>query len=146
MTSQLILGFFVVSLTMAAAAGFIVVAIRVLRLSRPWLSLPPHDYKTIIVLTAVSIWLLVANVVGVWMWALAFVWLDLCATLEAAVYFSFATLTTLGYGDVTLPKQWRILSGICAANGLLLFGLSAAFLFELFRRLHTRSFENQDDG
>ena len=95
MTSQLILGFFVVSLTMAAAAGFIVVAIYILRQSRPWLSLPPHDYKTIVVLTAVSLWLLVANVVGVWMWAIAFLWLELFATLEAAVYFSFATLTTL---------------------------------------------------
>jgi len=87
----------------------------------------------------------VANVVGVWLWAVAFLWLDLFATLEAAVYFSFATLTTLGYGDVTLPKDWRVLSGICAANGLLLFGLSAAILFELFRRLHSRQFGDHEE-
>jgi hypothetical protein len=27
--------------------------------------------------------------------------------LETALYFSFVTFTTLGYGDVTLPPDWR---------------------------------------
>ncbi|MGH1483591.1 MAG: ion channel, partial [Geminicoccales bacterium] len=44
-------------------------------------------------------------------------------------------LTARGYGDITLNESWRILSALCAANGLLLFGFSTAFLVELMRRL-----------
>ena len=37
--------------------------------------------------------------------------------------------TTLGYGDIVLPKPWRSLGPISAINGLLTFGCSTAFLF-----------------
>ena len=55
-------------------------------------------------------------------------------TLEAAVYFSFVTFTTLGYGDITLSESWRILSGIEAMNGILLVGWSTAVLFAAVQR------------
>jgi hypothetical protein len=52
------------------------------------------------------------------------------------------SFTTLGFGDVTLPHDWRLLSGIIAANGLILFGLNTAFLIEILNRLFLRN----DDG
>ena len=51
------------------------------------------------------------------------------ADFEAAVYFSFVTLTTLGYGDITLTEGYRLLSGIQALNGILLVGWSTALMF-----------------
>ncbi len=68
------------------------------------------------------------------------------AGLEPAVYFSLVTFTTLGYGDITLGEDWRILSALCAANGLLLFGFSTAFLVELMRRLQQRPDQVDADG
>ena len=54
---------------------------------------------------------------------------------ERAVYFSIVTFTTLGYGDITLPyEEWRILSGVEALNGILLFGWTTAFLFAVVQR------------
>jgi hypothetical protein len=134
--SQLLIGSVIVSFAVAVAAVFIGIAVRILRRVGPWLAAPPHAYKTMVALICVSHWLLAAITVNVWMWAAAFIGLGLFDTFEAALYFSAVTLTTLGYGDITLPAQWRLLSGICAANGLLLFGLCAAFVFELFARLH----------
>ena len=136
MVSHLLIGSAIVSLTVAAAAAFIGGAIQILGRVGPWLATPPHAYKTIIALIGVSLWLLTAITISVWMWAAAFMGLDLFKELEPALYFSVVTLTTLGFGDITLPVQWRLLAGICAANGLLLFGLCAAFLFEFFARLH----------
>ena len=52
-------------------------------------------------------------------------------TFPEALYFSFITFTTLGYGDVTIHGDWRLLSGIEAMNGILLFGWSTAMLFAL---------------
>jgi hypothetical protein len=55
-------------------------------------------------------------------------------TFEEAIYFSFVTFTTLGYGDITLPEIWRILSGFEALNGVLLIGWSTAMLFAVVQR------------
>ena len=55
-------------------------------------------------------------------------------TMEQALYFSFVTFTTLGYGDITLSEGWRILSGIEALNGILLVGWTTALLFAVVQR------------
>jgi len=56
-------------------------------------------------------------------------------TFETAVYFSFVTFTTLGYGDITLSESGRVLSGIQALNGILLVGWSTAVLFAVVQKL-----------
>ncbi len=45
------------------------------------------------------------------------------------VYFSFATYTTVGYGDVTPAGEMRILAQVEALTGLLLVGCSASLVF-----------------
>jgi Ion channel len=50
------------------------------------------------------------------------------------VDFAFVNYTTLGYGDVVPVARWRLLGPITAMNGVLLFGWSTAFLFEVLRR------------
>ena len=49
--------------------------------------------------------------------------------LETAVYFSMVTFTAVGYGDVVITGPWRILAGIEAANGVIIFGWTTALLF-----------------
>lgn len=56
------------------------------------------------------------------------------ADIEAAVYFSFVTFTTLGYGDITLTEGFRLLSGIQALNGILLAGWSTALMFAVVEK------------
>ena len=135
MIGQLIIGTAVIAVTVAIQVGFISGGISILTRVAPWLSSPPQAFKTSIGLIGATLWLLAALTAGVWVWAAVFVACDIFETLEAALYFAVVTFTTLGYGDVTLPQEWRLLSGICAANGLILFGLSTAFLVEFLRRL-----------
>ena len=78
---------------------------------------------------------MLAHVIEMGVWAWTFLRLDVFQSLEASLYFTAASYTTLGFGDVLAPEPWRLLSGAAAANGLLLFGLSAAFLFDAARRL-----------
>lgn len=72
-------------------------------------------------------------------WSYAFVYLQLGALteFEPALYFSTVSFTTLGYGDIVLEPQWRILSAIEGANGLILFGWSTAFLISMMGKLRT---------
>jgi voltage-gated potassium channel Kch len=54
------------------------------------------------------------------------------------LYFTIATVTTLGYGDVTLPPPWRQLGPGLAIVGMLMFGCSAAFLFVVMQGVWAR--------
>jgi voltage-gated potassium channel Kch len=57
------------------------------------------------------------------------------ATFEEAVYFSFVTFTTLGYGDITLSEGYRLLSGIEALNGIILVGWTTAMIFSVVQHV-----------
>jgi len=71
----------------------------------------------------------------VWLYAGAYLALGARPDLETAVYFSTASFTTIGYGDVVLDRQWRLVGAIEGANGLLMFGWSTAFLFSVISRM-----------
>lgn len=57
---------------------------------------------------------------------------------ETALYFSLVTYGTIGFGDVVLPQRWRLLSGIEGISGVLLCGLSGAFIFAVINALFKR--------
>lgn len=54
---------------------------------------------------------------------------------ESAFYFSAASYSTVGYGDLLLPPRWRCLGPVESVTGVLMCGLSAAFLFAIVTRL-----------
>ena len=72
-----------------------------------------------------------------WLYAVVYLAIGALDDLETALYFSITSFTTLGFGDVVLDRKWRLLGAIEGANGLLLFGWSTAFLFDIIRRLRT---------
>jgi len=71
---------------------------------------------------------------NVWVWAVSFYVMGVFIHFEPALYFSLVSYSTLGFGDIVLDEKWRLLSGMAAANGLLCFGWSTAYLVELVRR------------
>ena len=103
-----------------------------------WVVRPPHGIKILVALTLSMLWTVVMLTASVWIWASAFVALDIFATWEASVYFSLVAFTTLGFGDILLPPDWRLLGGMAAANGLLVFGLLTAMLVETLRQIRQR--------
>jgi voltage-gated potassium channel len=58
---------------------------------------------------------------------------------ESAFYFSAASYSTVGYGDIILPQMWRSLGPVESVTGVLMCGLSAAFLFAVVTRLVERT-------
>ncbi len=81
-----------------------------------------------------------AHVVQIWLWAFLYLYLG-CEPLKNfpdALYFATVTYTTLGYGDITLEPSFRMLSAVEAANGLILFGWTTAFIFEVISQLYKR--------
>ncbi|MEO8241857.1 MAG: ion channel [bacterium] len=123
----------VINIVIAAVGA---IGLEVVYLSaRSWLVTEPHRPKLVVLLAGVSLWVLGVVTAGVWVWALTFYWLGAFATMEEAVHFSLAAFTTLGLGDVVPAKEWRLLAGMEATNGLLNFGLLTALLIEASRQV-----------
>lgn len=58
-------------------------------------------------------------------WGLLFVGLGEFSDFTTAFYHSAVNFTSLGYGDIVMSEKWRLLGAFDAANGVLMFGLSA---------------------
>ena len=77
-------------------------------------------------------------------WAGFYLWWDLFADFETSWYFSLTSYTTIGYGDVTLPQKWRVLGGIEGFSGVLLCGLSTAFILIILNATLMSRLPNMD--
>ena len=67
-------------------------------------------------------------------WGLFFWWKECLPDAESAFYFSGVTYATLGYGDLLLPKEWRMFGPLEALTGSLMVGLSIAFFFVIISK------------
>jgi len=75
-------------------------------------------------------WLLIVfHMLEIAVWALFFWWQKCLPDAESSFYFSGVTYTTIGYGDLVLPKEWRLFGPIEGLTGILMEGLSTAFFF-----------------
>ena len=65
------------------------------------------------------------------------------ADIGAAIYSSAGSYTTSG-SDIALPPQWRLLGPFEAVDGMLMFGVSTAFIFAVVNRLIHARYEDAD--
>ncbi len=95
----------------------------------------PHKINTFFVFGLAVLCIIVIHGIEAWFWALLYKGVGQFDDIATAMYFSVVTTTTLGYGDFTLSERWRILASFQAIGGLILFGASTAFLFEIIRQI-----------
>jgi hypothetical protein len=88
-----------------------------------------------LVLGALVLLMLSAGFLESALWARFYVWAGALPTFAEALYFSLVTFTTLGYGDVTLHEEWRMLGAFQAANGILMFGWTTALIVAVAQRV-----------
>ena len=70
-----------------------------------------------------------------WIWALAYWLLGALPDLRSSVLFSLGAMTTYGGSDVDLRPHWQLMGAIEALNGIILFGLTTAFLFSMIQEV-----------
>ena len=64
-------------------------------------------------------------------WAVAYRLLGALPDGRSAMLYSLGAMTTFGHPDLPVGRDWLLMGGIEALNGLLLFGLTTAFLFAM---------------
>ncbi|HEX8840955.1 MAG TPA: potassium channel family protein [Sphingomicrobium sp.] len=86
-------------------------------------------------LLAATVGIIGIHTVEIWLYAALYLGLGALRHFEEALYFSTVTYASIGYGDVLLPHQWRILGAIEGAAGIIMLGWSTAYLVSLLTQL-----------
>lgn len=76
------------------------------------------------------------SLLEVMLWAYTFILVGAIESFEPALYFSMVTFTTLGYGDMLLEENWRLLGSFAAANGIIMFGWTTAIVIAVVQRVY----------
>ena len=68
-------------------------------------------------------------------WAFAYRMLGALPNISTAMPYSLSALTTYGHAELYLAAHWQLMGALEALNGLLLFGLTTAFLYAHVHRV-----------
>ncbi len=68
-------------------------------------------------------------------WAAAYRFLGALPDNRTAMLYSLSAMTTYGHADLYLTDHWRLMGALEALNGMLLFGLTTAFMFAMIQRV-----------
>ena len=138
MLSQIALGSVLMTGTILVAGLTVWVLEVIIEKHEAWFVREPQRVKMMLAVMGMSLWSLATITGGVWLWATTFYHLQAFPTLEESVYFTLVSFTTLGYGDVLLPKEIRILGGLVAVNGMLNIGVLTAVMIDSIRVLRQK--------
>ncbi len=97
------------------------------------------------IVALIILFALAAHLIEIAVWAAVFVICGEFHEFGLAYYHSAVNYTTLGYGNLIMSPQWRLLGPLEAANGILMFGVSTAMIFTLFLRLTEARFVDLKD-
>lgn len=132
MAHHIVIGSALILLTTSAHAGGTVVAIKGLRWGR---RLEHSHTGRAMLISSLVVGMFLVSLLEALLWAYAYLRVGAIADFEPALYFSLVTFTTLGYGDVTLGPDWRMLAAFEAANGIIMFGWTTALVVTYVQRL-----------
>lgn len=139
MPTQLLIGTFAIIGTVMIQSGFIGVLYHWLKKWQTWFSDPAYSSRLILGVNLIVIWLVVGLTTSAWLWSGIYIILGAFESLEPALYFSVVTFTTLGYGDITLNAEWRLLASLTAVNGLIIVGLNTGVLVDTISKISPRT-------
>jgi hypothetical protein len=131
------------ALTIAIHAVGVVVIARILVRIYAGRRVRKHDYvrsitNSIATIVIVALSLAALHLIESTIWAFVYLHVGAVSTAAAAELYSVDSMTTRGSSGLHIEPNWRMMGAAEAGNGMLLFGISTAFLFAVMQRLLTR--------
>jgi hypothetical protein len=90
---------------------------------------------SVVLIVAVALSLGVLHALESVIWAIVYVHLGALPSPADAALYSVDSMTTRGASGLQLDPQWRMMGATEAGDGMLLFGISTAFLFYVMQRV-----------
>jgi hypothetical protein len=131
-------GLSLIALTIAIHATGVTFMVAVLhsirvRLETRGLRLPHVIAIVIAAITAMGLLLASLHGIEATLWAAVYLWLGALGSPESAILYSLDSMATRGASGLKLQPHWQMLGALEAADGMLLFGISTAFIFTVMQ-------------
>jgi voltage-gated potassium channel len=128
---------FLVALTLSIQCAGIAVLIRWARASIERGIARLSSLHAAVLMIRFSTLVIVLHFVQIFFWSVFYRWYCL-PSWESSVYFSASSYSTVGYGDVVLPRVCHLLGPVESVTGVLMCGISVSCLFAVATRLIER--------
>ncbi len=83
------------------------------------------------------------NLLQITLWGVLFLAVGEFTEFYEAIYHSGVNFASLGYGDIVMSKDWKLLGPLEAVNGVLMVGMSGAALMAMLQRLIKKQHEHR---
>jgi hypothetical protein len=84
-------------------------------------------------LMGVMLILMLGNLLQIALWGALFLWVGEFTAFSEAVYHSAVNYASLGYGDIVMSQNWKLLGPLEAVNGVLMCGMTAGVLMGILQ-------------
>ncbi len=101
---------------------------------------------TLAVISSVMVVLMVGNFLQIMIWAIVFMQLGEFTDFATATYHSAVNFATLGYGDIVMSEEHRILGPMQSLNGVLMVGVSTAVVMSALQDAVQRMRNRREAG
>ena len=96
------------------------------------------------VMSVVMLVLFIGHLFQVAVWASLFLYLGEFSDFATAFYHSLVNFASLGYGDIVMSEEWRLLGALESSIGVLMFGLTAGIMIAVMTPLFSRHSPSDD--
>jgi len=97
-------------------------------------------WSSLVVINGVMLLLVIGNLGQIAIWALMFQVLGEFDQFGTAFYHSAVNFGSLGYGDIVMSDEYKLLGALEAINGVLMIGVSTAVLMTVFQSATRKHF------
>jgi hypothetical protein len=104
-----------------------------LRLERRSLSVTHVFALGIGTFTVIALLLVALHTIEAALWAVAYLWVGAIGSIETAMLYSVDSMATRGASGFVLDPHWQMMGALEATDGMLLLGISTAFIFTVMQ-------------
>ena len=115
--------------------GLVYINERVIRAKRFVMRRRSFLLRLSIVLGAATLVAIVLHAIEAAIWAWVYQTLGALPDGKTALLYSLGAMTTYGHAHFDLANHWQLMGALEALNGMILFGLTTAFLYGMIREL-----------
>jgi len=76
-------------------------------------------------------------------WATLYLGIGALTSVQSAMLYSLGAITSYGHAEIFLEDRWQLLGAIEAVDGLILFGLTTAFIFTAIQDLRSHNLRTE---
>ena len=92
-------------------------------------------WSTILIVAVTGAALAALHATEAAIWAITYLSIGAMGSWSDAVLYSIDLMTTRGASGLNFAEEWRLMGALEAADGMLLFGISTAFLFAVLQQI-----------